>query len=203
MVGGAAGAIRKFSPGGYSKPQVFQFPVSQQAESQRRWKKFSRPQAGRPWPRLHVGRATSFTTGRFPGASDDPFAPAGCLDPPRELSFPGLHHQRFPWNHCYRLFNPTGHEGIKECVSVPSGDPTMQLKKGTMLGTARPQTRPGGSRPSASYPFALIICSACFREVSVSLAPLSMRATSSVRSSPITARMLVRVLPPHAFFSMT
>ena len=34
------------------------------------------------------------------------------------------------------------------------------------------------------YPFALIICSACLREVSVSLAPLSMRATSSVRSSP-------------------
>ena len=53
------------------------------------------------------------------------------------------------------------------------------------------------------YPFALIICSACLREVSVSLAPLNMRATSSVRSSPTTARMLVRVRPPHAFFSMT
>ena len=53
------------------------------------------------------------------------------------------------------------------------------------------------------YPFALIICSACLREVSVSLAPLNMRATSSVRSSPATSRMLVRVRPPDSFFSMT
>jgi len=50
---------------------------------------------------------------------------------------------------------------------------------------------------------ALIICSACLREVSVSFAPLSMRATSSVRSSPVTGRMLVRVRPPDSFFSMT
>ena len=54
-----------------------------------------------------------------------------------------------------------------------------------------------------TQPFALIICSACLREVSVSFAPLSMRATSSVRSSPVTARMLVRVRPPDSFFSIT
>jgi hypothetical protein len=54
-----------------------------------------------------------------------------------------------------------------------------------------------------SYPFALIICSACLREVSVSLAPLNIRATSSVRSWPTTARMLVRVRPPQVFFSIT
>jgi len=56
---------------------------------------------------------------------------------------------------------------------------------------------------SLIYPFALIICSACFREVSVSFAPLSMRATSSVRSSPTTRRMPVRVRPPDSFFSIT
>jgi hypothetical protein len=54
-----------------------------------------------------------------------------------------------------------------------------------------------------THPFALIICSACLREVSVSLAPLNMRATSSVRSSPDTARILVRVRPPDSFFSIT
>ena len=43
----------------------------------------------------------------------------------------------------------------------------------------------GTRKPGASpQPLALIICSACFREVSVSFAPDSMRATSSVRSSP-------------------
>ena len=35
------------------------------------------------------------------------------------------------------------------------------------------------------YALALIICSACFREVSVNVAPLSILAISSVRSSPL------------------
>ena len=49
------------------------------------------------------------------------------------------------------------------------------------------------------HAFALIICSACLREVSVSLAPLNMRATSSVRSSPVMRRTLVRVRPAESF----
>ena len=53
------------------------------------------------------------------------------------------------------------------------------------------------------HPFVLIICSACFREVSVNFAPLNIRATSSVRSSPLTPRMLVRVRPAESFFSIT
>ena len=53
------------------------------------------------------------------------------------------------------------------------------------------------------HPFVLIICSACFREVSVNFAPLNIRATSSVRSSPLTARMLVRKRPAESFFSIT
>jgi len=48
----------------------------------------------------------------------------------------------------------------------------------------------------------LSICSACLREVSVSLAPLSIRATSSVRSSPVMRWTLVRVRPAAAFFSI-
>ena len=53
------------------------------------------------------------------------------------------------------------------------------------------------------HPFVLIICSACFREASVNFAPLNIRATSSVRSSPLTPRMLVRVRPAESFFSIT
>jgi hypothetical protein len=53
------------------------------------------------------------------------------------------------------------------------------------------------------YALAFSICSACFRDVSVSLAPLSMRATSSVRSSPLIGRTVVRVRPPTACFSIT
>jgi hypothetical protein len=53
------------------------------------------------------------------------------------------------------------------------------------------------------YALAFSICSACLREVSVSLAPLSIRATSSVRSSPLIGRTVVRVRPPTAFFSIT
>jgi hypothetical protein len=60
-----------------------------------------------------------------------------------------------------------------------------------------------GVRSTQAYALALIICSACLRDVSVSLAPLSMRATSSVRSSPVTGRMLVRVRPPDSRFSIT
>jgi len=33
---------------------------------------------------------------------------------------------------------------------------------------------------TSSHPFAFSICSACLREVSVSLVPLNMRATSSI-----------------------
>ena len=40
-----------------------------------------------------------------------------------------------------------------------------------------------GGWPLLSYRLAFSICSACFSEVSVSLAPLTMRAISRVRSS--------------------
>jgi hypothetical protein len=52
------------------------------------------------------------------------------------------------------------------------------------------------------YPFVFSICSACFSEVSVSFAPLIMRATSSVRSGPLILRTLVRVRSPARFFSI-
>jgi hypothetical protein len=56
---------------------------------------------------------------------------------------------------------------------------------------------------TCTYELDLSICSACLREVSVSLAPLNMRATSSVRSSPVMRRTVVRVRPAEAFFSIT
>jgi hypothetical protein len=62
-----------------------------------------------------------------------------------------------------------------------------------------------GQTAQASVPaqaFALIICSACLSDVSVTLAPLSMRATSSVRSSPVMLRTEVFVRPPDSFFSI-
>jgi len=52
------------------------------------------------------------------------------------------------------------------------------------------------------YEFTFSICSACLREVSVSLAPLNMRATSSVRSSPVMSRTPVRVRSAELFFSI-
>ena len=52
------------------------------------------------------------------------------------------------------------------------------------------------------YALVFSICSACLREVSVSLAPLSMRATSSVRSSPVMRRTAVRVRSAVLFFSI-
>ena len=53
-----------------------------------------------------------------------------------------------------------------------------------------------------AHAFVFSICSACFREVSVSLAPLNMRATSSVRSSPVIRRTAVRVRSAELFFSI-
>ncbi len=56
--------------------------------------------------------------------------------------------------------------------------------------------------PSRAHAFALIICSACLSELSVTFAPLSIRATSSVRSSPVMLRTVVLVRPADSFFSM-
>jgi hypothetical protein len=53
-----------------------------------------------------------------------------------------------------------------------------------------------------SYPFAFNNCSACCLDVSVNLAPLSIRATSSVRSSGLNARTSVRVRPAASRFSI-
>ena|SRR6185369_7928994 len=52
------------------------------------------------------------------------------------------------------------------------------------------------------YAFAFSICSACFSELSVNLAPLIIRATSSVRSGPAILRTLVLVRSPARFFSI-
>src|SRR5258705_11996014 len=53
-----------------------------------------------------------------------------------------------------------------------------------------------------SYAFVFSICSACFSDVSLTFAPLSMRAISSVRSSPVISRTVVRVRSPAFFFSI-
>ena len=55
---------------------------------------------------------------------------------------------------------------------------------------------------SDGYRLAASICSACFREVSVKFAPLSMRAISSTRSFGSICRTPVCVRPPRCAFSM-
>jgi len=66
----------------------------------------------------------------------------------------------------------------------------------------RPFRRLDTSRRN-SHALVFSICSACLREVSVSFAPLNMRATSSVRSSPVMRRTAVRVRSEELFFSIT
>src|SRR2546426_485726 len=50
--------------------------------------------------------------------------------------------------------------------------------------------------------WALSICSACLRDVSVNLAPLIMRAISSVRLSPVIRQTTVQVRPPDSRFTI-
>jgi len=52
------------------------------------------------------------------------------------------------------------------------------------------------------YRFAFSICSACASDVSVSFAPLIMRASSRVRSCASSRRTDVFVRPPVSFFSI-
>ena len=54
----------------------------------------------------------------------------------------------------------------------------------------------------STYRLDFSICSACFTDVSVSFAPLSIRAISSVRSTSVISRILVRVLPDFSVFSI-
>ena len=88
----------------------------------------------------------------------------------------------------------------RKLVRHKSGHPDVALFN-VRMGSERHVE--GLSGIEGHHPFALIICSACLREVSVNFAPDSMRATSSVRSSPSMRRTEVFVRPALSRFSIT
>ena len=86
---------------------------------------------------------------------------------------------------------------------APPFDLPARYSKGTVIAERiRSLATLGITNPKAQNHEFLSIASACFLDVSVNRAPLSIRAISSCRSSSFSRRTLVRESPPTSRFSI-
>src|ERR1700688_3454044 len=157
-----------------------------------------------PFPRSGLA-LTSFVLNRdqahnrlLAASDDDLFTPACLLNQPRKLGLGPMDGNGFHKSMLakYGLLSQDG-------LIPRSFARDISRSRGPCKQYLKPPPNCQVLEQPVTHPFARIICSACFREVSVSFAPDNIRATSSVRSSPLICRTVVFARPAVSRFSIT